>query len=59
MCLNLIGSKFQSIKEVETILNSGLNITEQDIIEMKDNRQEIEQALQSAQSYKEIVTLYG
>lgn len=59
MCLNLIGSKFQSIKEVETILNSGLNITEQDIIEMKDNRQEIEQALQSAKSYQEIIDLYG
>lgn len=59
MCLNLIGSKFKTIKEVETILNSGLNITEQDIIEMKDNRDEIEQALQSARSYKEIIDLYG
>ena len=59
MCLNLINSKFESIDEVETILYDGYNVTEQDIIEMKDDRTAIEQALKDAKAYQEMLTLYG
>jgi len=59
MCLNLINSKFKSIQEVETLLNSELNIIKQDIIDMKDDRDAIEQALRDAESYQEILELYG
>jgi len=59
MCLNLINSKFESIDEVETILYDGYNVTEQDIIEMKDDRTAIEQALKDAKAYQEMLSLYG
>jgi len=59
MCLNLVNSKFKSIDEVETILNYSYNATKQDIIEMKDDRTAIEQALKDAKAYQEILTLYG
>lgn len=58
MCLNLINSKFESIDEVETILYDGYNVTEQDIIEMKDDRTAIEQALKDAKAYQEMLS-YG
>ena len=58
MCLNLINSQYKSIKEVETLLNNEyLELTETDIINMKDNRQEIEKALENAQELNDIMLL--
>lgn len=46
MCLNLFNSQFKSIKEVEYILNNEwYKVTENDVIEMKDNRDKIESTL--------------
>ncbi len=56
MCLNLIGSQYKSISEVEQLLNNG--ITEQEIIEIKDNREAIEQKIRLQQSRKELFDLY-
>ena len=39
MCLNLIGSQFKNITEVETLLNA--EITEKEILAMKNNRKEM------------------
>lgn len=44
MCLNLIGSKFGSIAEVEAIINY-YNCTDEEIIRMGQNRDEIEEKL--------------
>lgn len=49
MCLNLIGSKFNNINEVEFILEYGLHKTEEDILKIKDNREAIEKELKKAQ----------
>jgi len=59
MCLYLVGSQFKNIKEVETILNDSYNATEQDIIDMKDDRTAIEQALSDAKGYQKILAIYG
>ena len=59
MCLDLRNSQFKSIDEVETILNDCYNATEQDIINMKDDRDAIEQALKDAQAYQELALIYG
>ena len=59
MCLDLRNSQFKSIDEVETILNNCYNATEQDIINMKDDRDAIEQALKDAQAYQELALIYG
>ena len=59
MCLDLRNSQFKSIDEVETILNDCYNVTEQDIINMKDDRDAIEQALKDAQAYQELALIYG
>lgn len=46
MCLNLKGSQYKSISEVEHLMNNGIwDITEEKILEMKDNREEIENTL--------------
>lgn len=58
MCLNLVNSQYKNIKEVETLLNNEyLELTETDIINMKDNRQEIEKALENAQELNDIMLL--
>lgn len=56
MCLNLIGSKFNNMKEVETLLN--MNVTETEIKAMKNNRELIEKELRLARSKKEVYDLY-
>ncbi len=56
MCLNLIGSKFNNINEVEFLLN--MNVTEDEIITIKDNRELIEKKLKLTQSKKELFDLY-
>lgn len=56
MCLNLIGSKFNNIEEVEFLLN--MEVTEKEIIAMKDNRELIEEELSIAKSKKELYDLY-
>jgi len=56
MCLNLKGSKFNNIKEVETLLN--MDVTETEIMAMKDNRELIEEELEIARSKKELYDLY-
>jgi len=57
MCLNLIGSQFKSISEVETILNEGYKMTEEKILAMKDNREEIEHQLKLIKSINELKAL--
>ena len=53
MCLYLVGSKYQSIEEVEQLLNcTDLKLTEKDIINMKDNREEIDKQLEIMDSYE-------
>lgn len=48
MCLNLRNSQYKNIKEVEYLLNNGIwNFTEKQILEMKDNRQQIDDALET------------
>lgn len=56
MCLNLIGSKFRSISEVEELLNSN-RITEEKIIQIKDNRDEIEYNLDLVRQFEELEEL--
>ena len=56
MCLNLKGSKFNNIKEVETLLN--MEVTETEIMAMKDDRELIEKELGLASSKKELYDLY-
>ncbi len=52
MCLNLFGSQFKSIKEVEYILNNQwYKVTENDVMEMKDNRDKIEATLKLIEDY--------
>lgn len=47
MCLNLFGSQYKGIKEVEYLLNNPWHqIPEEEVIEMKDNRDKIESALE-------------
>lgn len=47
MCLNLFNSQFKGTKEVEYLLNNKwYKVSEEDIIEMKDNRDKIESALE-------------
>lgn len=58
MCLNLINSQYKSISEVETLLNSKiLKLTETDIINMKNNREEIEHQLEIEQDYNDMMRL--
>ena len=58
MCLYLVGSKFKTIEEVNTLLNrKQLKLTEEDIINMKDNRKEINRQLKITKSIKEIEDL--
>lgn len=60
MCLNLIGSKFKSISEVERLLNrEQCRLTEQDIMRIKDNRKEIQKELRITQQMEEINILYS
>ena len=56
MCLNLIGSQYRSITEVEQLIKNGT--TEQEILEIKDNREAIEQKIRLQQSRKEVFDLY-
>lgn len=56
MCLNLKESKFNNINEVEQLLN--MNVTETEIIAIKDNRELIENELKLARSKKEVYDLY-
>lgn len=59
MCLNLVNSQFKSIDEVETLLNrTTCKLTEQDIINMKDNRQEIKKQLRISKQLTEIDALF-
>lgn len=55
MCLNLIGSQYKSISEVEYLLNN--DIKEKQIIGAKNNRQEIERLIQVAEGYEYIDAL--
>jgi len=58
MCLNLINSQYRNISEVETLLNSKiLKLTENDIINMKNNRDEIEHQLEIEQEYQDVIRL--
>ena len=58
MCLNLINSQYRNISEVETLLNSKiLKLTETDIINMKNNRDEIEHQLEIEQEYQDVMRL--
>lgn len=60
MCLNLIGSQYNSISEIETLLESNyLNLTEKDIINMKNNRNEIDKQLRLNEQFIEIDILYS
>lgn len=55
MCLDLRGSQFKSIDEVERILNSGKN---PEYIEMiKNNRKVIEKNLKLIQGYQDLEDL--
>ena len=52
MCLYLKGSQFKSIKEVEYILfNDWYKVPEEEVIEMKDNREKIEATLKLIEDY--------
>lgn len=55
MCLYLVNSQYKSIDEVEKLLNS--NITEKDIIAIKDNRKEILKQLKLIELQAEIDAL--
>ena len=58
MCLNLVNSQYKSISEVESLLNNEyLTLTEQDIINMKDNREEIEQKLEAVEEWNDFMRL--
>ena len=47
MCLNLFGSKYESIKEVEYLMfNQWYTVSEAEIIEMKDDRDKIEATIE-------------
>lgn len=48
MCLNLIGSKYKNITEIEYLLR--YNTTEEAIIEAKDSRKAINNLLKLAKS---------
>jgi len=50
MCLNLFNSQFKGIKEVEYILyNQYWKVSEEEIIDMKDNREKIEETIELIQ----------
>lgn len=55
MCLNLIGSQFNNIEEVETILESGK--APEYIIAIKDNRKLIEKNLRIIQGFQDLEDL--
>lgn len=47
MCLNLFGSKYENIKEVEYLMfNQWYTVSEAEIIEMKDDRDKIEATIE-------------
>lgn len=48
MCLNLIGSQYKNINEVEYLLKN--NISELEILEAKNNRKEINRLVKLAES---------
>lgn len=50
MCLNLFNSQFKSITEVEYILyNQYWKVSEKEVIDMKDNREKIEETIELIQ----------
>lgn len=50
MCLYLIGSEYKNMAEVERLLNDKrLNLTEDDILRMKNNRRLIEYSLENVE----------
>lgn len=58
MCMNLKDSQYRSIAEVESILNNEyVTISEQDIINMKDNRSEIDRKLKLIKDCEDIAEL--
>lgn len=54
MCLNLKGSQYRSIDEVENLLENGYNMTEEKILAMKDDRDEIEKQIRIIDQWAEI-----
>lgn len=58
MCLNLIGSQYKNIAEVEHLMYNGYHeLEEEQIIKIKDNRSEIEKQLRIIESSKYIYEL--
>ena len=58
MCLNLRGSKFKSIEEVERLLNNGFkDFTEKQIKEMKNSRKTINESLKLVKQYEQITMM--
>lgn len=57
MCLNLINSQYKSISEVEELLNNGYRMTEEKIIAMKDDREEIDRNIKLMKGVKELIDL--
>lgn len=54
MCLYLINSQYKGIAEVEYLLSFGFNMTEEKIIAMQNNREEIDKALELAEFCQEM-----